>query len=167
MAERLLAAFESLQAHRHQLELETVRHGIWRSKYGLWCGLAVALGALMIAGAAIAKDQQVAGAVIGGGTLVGVVTLFVTRQHGQRKEREGVCENSPEKSSRIFDGKSAGPARHCLPTPHRPQRSSGEIRTSTPGDHAACSAIPPHPLLPTTIPVSVCSVRCSITGQIL
>lgn len=89
MAERLLAAFESQQAHRHQLELETVRHGIWRSKNGLWCGLAVALGALLLAGAAIAKDQQVAGAVIGGGTLVGIVTLFVTGQHGQRKEHEG------------------------------------------------------------------------------
>lgn len=88
MAERLLAAYESQQAHRHQLELETVRHGIWRSRYGLWCGLAVALGALMVAGTAIVKDQQIAGAIIGGGTLVGIVALFVTGQHGQRKERE-------------------------------------------------------------------------------
>jgi len=69
MAERLLAAYESQQAHRHQLELETVRHGIWRSRYGLWCGLTVALGALMVAGTAIVKDQQIAGAIIGGGTL--------------------------------------------------------------------------------------------------
>ncbi|MFM7039641.1 MAG: DUF2335 domain-containing protein [Planctomycetaceae bacterium] len=69
MAERLLAAYKSQRAHRHQLELETVRHGIWRSRYGLWCGLAVALGALMVAGTAIVKDRQIAGAIIGGGTL--------------------------------------------------------------------------------------------------
>ena len=92
MAERLLTAFEAQQAHRHQLELETVRNGIWRSRNGLWCGLAVALGALIVAGAAIVTRQQIAGAIIGGGTLVGIVTLFVTGQRSQRKERDARIE---------------------------------------------------------------------------
>lgn len=86
-AERLLAAFEGQQHHRQGLENRIVDSGIKRSWYGLWCGLAVSLAGIGVAGLAVVYQQQLTASVIGGGTLVGLVTVFITGRSQQEKER--------------------------------------------------------------------------------
>ena len=86
-AERLLAAFENQQSHRHNLENRVVDAGISRAWYGQWCGLSVALAGIGVAALAVIYEQQWAASVIGGGTLVGLVTVFVTGRSQQEKER--------------------------------------------------------------------------------
>lgn len=86
-AERLLTAFENQQNHRHSLENRVVDAGVRRSWAGLWCALAVALAGIAVAGLAVIYAQQWAASVIGGGTLVGLVTVFVTGRSQQEKER--------------------------------------------------------------------------------
>lgn len=86
-AERLLAAFEGQQHHRQGLENRIVDSGIKRSWYGLWCGLTVSLAGIGVAALAVVYQQQLAASVIGGGTLVGLVTVFITGRSQQEKER--------------------------------------------------------------------------------
>ena len=86
-AERLLVAFENQQSHRFGLENRVVDAGITRAWYGQWCGLAVALAGISAAALAVIYAQQWAAAIIGGGTLLGIVTVFVTGRSQQEKER--------------------------------------------------------------------------------
>lgn len=86
-AERLLAAFEGQQHHRQGIENRVIDSGIKRSWYGLWCALAVSLSGIGVAGLAVVYEQQWAASVIGGGTLVGLVTAFITGRSQQEKER--------------------------------------------------------------------------------
>ena len=86
-AERLLAAFEGQQQHRQGLENRVVNAGIKRSWWGLWCALSVSLAGIGVSALAVVFQQQIAASVIGGGTLVGLVTAFITGRSQQEKER--------------------------------------------------------------------------------
>ena len=97
VAERLVASFEGQQSHRHQMESQVISAGIRRAWYGLWCGFVVALAGLGVAALAVVYQQQWAATVVGGGTLVGMVTVFVTGRHQQERERTSRRENLEKK----------------------------------------------------------------------
>jgi uncharacterized membrane protein len=87
MAERLVAAFESQQKHRHFLESAVVTGGITRSWFGIWFGFVISLVRLGVTAYAIHLKLQWAASVLGVGTLGSIVTTFITGRAQQEKER--------------------------------------------------------------------------------
>jgi len=90
-ADRILKMAENQQSHRLVLEKEAVTSELFRSKLGMLCGFVVALAGIG-AGVAIAlvggtDVAKVAGGVVSGTTLLGMVGTFVYATSEKRKER--------------------------------------------------------------------------------
>jgi uncharacterized membrane protein len=86
-AERILAMAELQAAHRRSLEDHVVKSGTAIARRGQVCGLVIGLAGMGAAVWMTALDAEVVGGVIGGGTLVSLVSVFVYGDQQQRRER--------------------------------------------------------------------------------
>jgi uncharacterized membrane protein len=94
-AERIMKTYEAQVAHRHYLERITVESGVSRSRQGLVAGFIISMTAMVITVIALLTGHEIAGTVIGGGSLVGLVTVFFTGRAQQRAERRDRDEKNP------------------------------------------------------------------------
>lgn len=84
-AERIVSMAEEQQKHRFECENKMVAGTVSESKRGQWMAFIVAmlfLGAAVVLGL---YGHDWLGGVIGGGTLVALVTVFVTGRHSKDK----------------------------------------------------------------------------------
>jgi uncharacterized membrane protein len=88
-AERILAMAEDQSRHRRKLEASSLRHNQIRAYLGLACAFAITIGALGTSVYCILQGHDTAGAVLFGGSLVSIVTVFVQGVKFQKSEREG------------------------------------------------------------------------------
>ncbi len=70
------------------LEKNVINSDIKNSKLGLWFGFIIGLTGIIAGGVIVAIGQVVAGSVISGGTILGLVGTFVYGSQGRRRERE-------------------------------------------------------------------------------
>jgi uncharacterized membrane protein len=124
LADRIMRMAEKQSVHRQHLERITVEGDNRRSWAGLRAGLAVGLAAIAgtvllgIFGSPVAAS--ILGSVLGGGTIVGLVSVFVVGKKGRETERE--------KKAELMTGGKLPSAKQPLPVP----------------------ATPPHPASPST-----------------
>jgi uncharacterized membrane protein len=75
--------------HRKSLEAKVIDSNITNSRLGLYFGLVIGLVGI-IAGTYLGLyDKQIAGGVIGGGSLVSLVGVFIYGSQQRQKERSG------------------------------------------------------------------------------
>jgi uncharacterized membrane protein len=86
-AERIFVQFEEQVSHRHNLERMVVESGIARSRQGLVAGFIISMTAMGISALAVVYKLEIVGSIIGGSSLVGLVTVFVTGSRQQKAER--------------------------------------------------------------------------------
>lgn len=96
-ADRILRMAEKQQDHRMNCEDKIVTESTSQSKRGQWFGFIIAI--LFFAGALTLgfTDHEVLGGIIGGGTLVSVVTVFLTNKPSKQHEEEKGSESEEEK----------------------------------------------------------------------
>lgn len=87
-AERIIQMAETQSLHRHKLEAIAVKSGSRDSLLGLIFGLIIGLAGIGSGTYCIIKGATIAGTVIGGGSLVSLVGVFVYGSRQRRKERE-------------------------------------------------------------------------------
>lgn len=87
-AERILKMAENQASHRHQIESKVIDSEIKNSRTGLHYGLIIGLAAIIGGTICTLKGFQIAGGVIGGTGITGLVGVFVYGSHQRRKERE-------------------------------------------------------------------------------
>ncbi len=86
-AERIMCMAEKQAEHRQSLELRVIQSGVKKSEQGLIFGLIIGMTAIITGGICAALDQQIAGSFIGGGGIVGLVSVFVIGSQQQKNER--------------------------------------------------------------------------------
>ena len=87
-ADRIFVMAEKQLSHRHDLERTVVHGNVAAQKLGQVFGLVVALFALGASAYLGVHGKEAAAAVIGGSTVLGLVSLFVTGRNRQQRERE-------------------------------------------------------------------------------
>lgn len=92
-AERIITMAEEQAKHRRKLEADVIKSDIVNSKRGILAGLIVVLGALTASVIISLKGQQIAGSIIGVGSLAGLAGVFVYGSQQRRKERERRLNN--------------------------------------------------------------------------
>ncbi len=86
-AAKILDMAVSQSEHRKSLETKVINSNVSNSKLGLWFGLVIGLVGIG-AGAFLALyDKQIAGSVIGGGSLASLVGVFIYGSQQRQKER--------------------------------------------------------------------------------
>lgn len=85
LADRIVAMAEKQMMHRQELERVVVTGESKRANRGQWFALIIGIAGLGVAGFAVALNQQVAAAIIGGLDLAGLVGTFL---YGTAKKRE-------------------------------------------------------------------------------
>jgi len=86
-AAKILDMAMSQSEHRKSLETKVINSNIGNSKLGLWFGLFIGVVGI-IAGTILGlHDKQIAGGVIGGGSLVSLVGVFIYGSQQRQKER--------------------------------------------------------------------------------
>jgi hypothetical protein len=75
-------------AHRTALERKIADSDIARSKWGQILGFVIAISGLVISLITILRGQEVAGSIIGSGTLASLVGVFMYGTRVRRKEKE-------------------------------------------------------------------------------
>ena len=88
-AGQIIAMAMTQSAHRQHLEKTVVEGDMKKSWYGLWSGFAI--GVIGIIGTVLLGifDHPVLGGILGGGTLVSLVSVFVIGTSRRQAEREG------------------------------------------------------------------------------
>jgi uncharacterized membrane protein len=76
-AERIISMAESEAKHRHTIETMAIASDVDQRKRGQWFGFVIGTIALLASIYAIFKGQEKAAMVIGGTTVVGLVSVFV------------------------------------------------------------------------------------------
>lgn len=85
-AERIVAMAEKEQAHRHCCEDKVIKESTSSTRRGQWLGFCIAILFLAATiGLAVAGATVVSG-ILGGGTLVSLVAIFVTSNRPSRQE---------------------------------------------------------------------------------
>ena len=84
-AERIMVMAEKQQAHRMNLESMSVSEQLSQSKRGQIFGLIIGLVAILAGTACILMGYEWPGAVIGGGGITGLVSVFVIGKSRQSK----------------------------------------------------------------------------------
>ena len=87
-AERIIKMAEEQFVHRTTIEKEVIISDIKRSKLGQRFGFIIAIVGLLVALFVTLKGYEVAGSIIGGATIVSLVSVFVYGTKSRRKERE-------------------------------------------------------------------------------
>lgn len=87
-AERIIKMAEEQFTHRTTLEKEVITSDIKRSKWGQIFGFFIAIAGLTVALVSTISGYETAGSVIGGTTLVSLVSVFVLGTRSRKKERE-------------------------------------------------------------------------------
>ena len=86
-AERILAMAEKQSEHRQALESKVIESGIRKSERGLVFGLVIGVTALLVGGLCALLGKEIAASFIGGGGIVGLVSVFVVGSQQQKNER--------------------------------------------------------------------------------
>jgi uncharacterized membrane protein len=76
-AERILAAFEEESKHRRKLEADALAARVADTRRGQFFGLLIGLSAVISGAVTASLGQEWAGAFIGGGGVIGLVSVFV------------------------------------------------------------------------------------------
>ncbi len=99
-ADRILRMAEEQAHHRQKMEWKALTSDANRSRWGLVCGLIVALafgvGSVLLG----LNGHDTLGAVLGGSTLLGLVTVFVTGTVIRRNERREQAQRMEGRKSR-------------------------------------------------------------------
>jgi uncharacterized membrane protein len=85
-ADRIMTMAEAQSAHRISIEDHVVRSQQWQSASGQIFGFVIGLTGLWLSYQLISQGHDVAGGALGGGTLLGMVTVFVKGKAAQRKD---------------------------------------------------------------------------------
>lgn len=86
-AAKIIKMAESQTSHRQSLEKVVINADIKKSLYGMVCGLAIGMTGLIGAVVLGIFGQPILGGLIGGSTIVSLVTVFVIGKKGQETER--------------------------------------------------------------------------------
>jgi uncharacterized membrane protein len=86
-AERIMAMAEKQADHRRALEMQVVSSGVRKSERGLIFGLIIGITAIVVGGACAVLGKEIAASFIGGGGLIGLVSVFVIGSQQQKNER--------------------------------------------------------------------------------
>ncbi len=87
-AERIICMAEQQAKHRQGLENAVIQSDIEDSKRGLYLGFFIGVVAMIAGTVCILQGQTIAGGVIGGSAVPGLVAVFVYGSRQRRKERE-------------------------------------------------------------------------------
>lgn len=87
-AERIIAMAERQAAHRQQLEVVAVKSGAKDSFFGLIFGFLIGITGIISGTIIVMSGFQVAGSVLGTGSIASLVAVFVYGSRQRRKERE-------------------------------------------------------------------------------
>lgn len=86
-AERIMRMAELQSEHRRQLESQVVSSGVRKSERGLMFGLIIGITAIVTGGLCAVLGKEIAASFIGGGGIVGLVSVFVIGSQQQKSER--------------------------------------------------------------------------------
>ena len=87
LADRLIERFERQSEHRMALEREVTRADVRRANLGLTAGFTVALTSIGASAFLVAHGHDVAGTVLGGATIVSLVSTFIYGTNSRKEER--------------------------------------------------------------------------------
>ncbi|HEY4500407.1 MAG TPA: DUF2335 domain-containing protein [Candidatus Paceibacterota bacterium] len=87
-AERIIKMAEDQSTHRKELEKKVIDSDISRSKWGQVLGFFIAIIGLVVSLIATIYGSTTVGAIIGTGTLVSLVSVFMYGSKTRSKERE-------------------------------------------------------------------------------
>ncbi len=87
-AERILKMAEEQSVHRKGLENKVVTSDIARSKWGQILGFIIAITGLIVSGFIAIYGNAIAGGIIGVGTLVSLVSVFMYGSRTRSDERD-------------------------------------------------------------------------------
>lgn len=86
-ADRIMAMAEKEQNHRHSRETQGITGAISKDARGQHYALICSLVLIVACTFLIASDHEVAGSILGGGTLVGLAYVFITGRKLKQKNR--------------------------------------------------------------------------------
>lgn len=87
-ADRILTRMEKQSDHRMELEKMVVPQQVKQSSRGQWFGLIIGLAGLGVSLVMALTGHDVTAGIIGGTSVLGLVTVFVTGQRIEKKERK-------------------------------------------------------------------------------
>jgi uncharacterized membrane protein len=87
-ADRIMTMAESQSAHRQEIEKRYLSHEITRSYIGVACGFMIGMTGIVASAYVILQGHDVAGSILGGSSLLSLVTAFLKGQQSRREERE-------------------------------------------------------------------------------
>lgn len=85
-AERILAMAENYSAHQIAMDEQGLKYTARDVRTGQWFALVVTISAFLTSGVLAWLDHPVAAATVGGATVVGLVTVFVTGRAPQNRQ---------------------------------------------------------------------------------
>lgn len=84
LADRIVQMAEREQAHRHSFDAETMRRDFDEGRLGQIFALLIGLTAILVGGVCALNGANWTGSIIGGGGVIGLVSVFVYgRRHAQ------------------------------------------------------------------------------------
>ena len=96
-AERIITMAEEQAKHRKELEAKVINSDIGNSRLGLWFGLIIGLAGLASSVIVIIYGKQIAGGVLGIGTIGSLVGVFVYGSQKRKQERQEARKQFAEK----------------------------------------------------------------------
>ena len=87
-ADRIIGMAEKQSTHRQGLEVIAVKGDSTRANMGVICGFLIGLAGLYFGFQLIREGHAISGTIFGGGSLVGLVSVFVYGTRVRKKERE-------------------------------------------------------------------------------
>lgn len=87
-AERIVAMAEKEQQHRFDCERKVIKSSISSTKRGQWMGFIIAIFFCIAAIAMCFLGHPIVAGIIGGSTLVAVVTVFITNRPSKSEEED-------------------------------------------------------------------------------
>ncbi len=87
-ADRLLKFTENEQAHRHKMESKGLHAAIKTEMRGQKFALLICLIVVLCSFWMIMSEHEISGSILGGGTLLGLATIFITGKKQQDKEEK-------------------------------------------------------------------------------
>ncbi len=87
-AERIIAMAERNQIHRHELEAESLKCEYRLQSRGQWLAISALAAMLLLIGFTFWLGQPIAGSILGGGVLVAIVGMFLTRGRSADEDQD-------------------------------------------------------------------------------
>jgi uncharacterized membrane protein len=85
-AARIMNMAESQTIHRQFLEKTVIQAGVQKSWWGLWTGFVIGMTGIIGAVVLGVYDHPIVGGILGSGTIVSLVSVFVIGSKGKREE---------------------------------------------------------------------------------